>query len=188
MTAPSPPPPPTPSQTVGPFFHDALFRGAPGALATDPEVGAATIVLEGRVMDAHGEGIADAMVELWRPDPDRDDETGAGLGWARSATDETGVYRLTTSAPAALPHPGGGRQAPHVVLLVFARGLLDQLATRAYPVGGGDGAPEDPVLAAVPEARRATLLAPRDGEVDGHPRHRFDIRLQGAGETVFFRI
>lgn len=187
MSSPAAPSLPTPSQTIGPYFHDALVRGDLGPMAADPETGAATIVIEGRVLDAHGEGIRDAMVELWRPDVDRTDDDAAGLGWARSGTDTTGAYRLTTLAPAPLPHPGGGGQEPHVVLLVFARGLLDQLLTRAYPVDGGRE-PTDPVLVRVPPSRRATLLAPRDGEVDGDPRYRFDIRLQGAAETVFFRV
>lgn len=185
MTSARVPSPPTPSQTIGPFFHDALIHGE---LAADPYTGPAAIVLEGRVLDANGVGVADAMVELWRPDRSRRDADGGGAGWARSGTDRTGAYRLTTAAPEPLPHPGGGQQAPHVVLLVFARGLLDHLVTRAYPVDDQDAPPADPVLAAVPAARRHTLLAPRDGEADGAPRHRFDIRLQGAGETVFFWV
>ena len=178
---------PTPSQTIGPFFHDALVREDMPSPDVDPEDSAATIVLEGRVLDAQGVGVDDALVELWRPDPARTDPAGDGLGWARSRTDREGRYRLTTGRPRPLPHPGGGEQAPHVVLLVFARGLLDQLLTRAYPVDGDD-VPRDPVLERVPDGRRTTLLARRDGDVDGRARYRFDLRLQGDGETVFFEV
>lgn len=176
----------TPSQTIGPFFHDALFRGEADPLATDPSAGE-PIVLEGRVLDADGNGVDDAMVELWRPDHRRPDVAGDGHGWARSRTDGDGAYRLRTVRPAPLPHPRGAPQSPHVVLVVFARGLLDQLLTRAYPVDD-DSSPDDPVLRRVPEARRGTLLARRDGDADGAPRYRFDIRLQGPDETVFFEV
>jgi protocatechuate 3,4-dioxygenase alpha subunit len=178
---------PTPSQTVGPFFHDALVREDAPSVETDPDPTGPTIVLEGRVLDAEGAGVDDALVELWRADPARADPAGEGLGWARSRTDRGGHYRLTTSPPKPLPHPGGTAQAPHVVLLVFARGLLDQLLTRAYPVDG-DAVPRDPVLDRVPDRRRTTLLARRDGDLDGRPRYRFDVRLQGDGETVFFEV
>lgn len=189
MRSPLAPSPPTPSQTIGPFFHDALIPGEGRGLAIDPAAGDSAIVLEGQVLDAAGVGVADAMVELWHPHAQLADGPADGAGWARSGTDGTGTYRLTTAAPTSLPHSEGVRQAPHVVLLVFARGLLDQLLTRAYPVGPAVAEPpDDPVLAGVPTTRRVTLLAPRDGEVDGHPRHRFDIRLQGPGETVFFRV
>lgn len=177
----------TPSQTIGPFFHDALVSGDADALATDPEAGDEPILLEGRVLDAEGNGVADAMIELWRPAANRSDAAGGGHGWARSRTDGEGTYRLRTIRPVPLPHPTGPAQSPHVVLLVFARGLLDQLLTRAYPVDD-DRSPDDPVLRRVPEARRRTLLARRDGDADGAPRYRFDIRLQGPAETVFFEV
>lgn len=178
---------PTPSQTVGPFFHDALVRDGMPSMDTDPDATGQTIVLEGRVLDASGVGVDDALVELWRADPARTDPAGEGRGWARSRTDEDGHYRLSTILPTPLPHPNGTEQAPHVVVLVFARGLLDQLLTRAYPVDS-DAAPRDPVLDQVPERRRATLLARRDGDLEGQPRYRFDLRLQGDGETVFFEV
>lgn len=177
----------TPAQTVGPFFHDGLLRGRDLAVAVAPGDDA-PVVLTGRVLDGAGAPVDDAMVELWRADPDGGADPH---GWARSATDADGRYRLVTSAPTSLPHPTGGEQAPHVVLLVFARGLLDQLQTRAYLVQetGDDPPLDDPVLAQVPPERRATLLARRDGtDEDGRPVHRFDIRLQGTDETVFLAV
>lgn len=180
------PRPATPSQTIGPFFHDALVR-ADTALSVDPDAGTDAIVFEGRVLDAHGVGVDDALIELWRPSTDRANESSEGHGWARSRTDAGGAYRLTTRPPAALPHPSGMAQAPHVLILVFARGLLDQLLTRAYPLEEGAEV-VDPVLEQIPAARRATLLARRDGSVDGHVRYRFDVRLQGPDETVFLEV
>ena len=69
--------------------------------------------------------------------------------------------------------------ADHLAVSVFARGLLHRVVTRIYLAADHD----DPVLARVPAGRRDTLLAERTD--DGY---RFDIRLQGPGETVFFDV
>lgn len=176
----------TPSQTLGPFFADALVDPGLARATACPGVEAEPMHLEGRIVDAGGSGVDDALVELWRADPDHDDVAGDGHGWARSATDAEGRYRFWLPRPRPLPHPSAREQAPHVVLLVLARGILDVLLTRAYPVEEPT-VPDDPVLRRVPAERRGTLLAVRDGEVDGVPRYRFDVRLQGPGETVFFQ-
>ena len=66
---------------------------------------------------------------------------------------------------------------------VLARGLLKRLATRIYFDDEAEANAADPVLAAVDADRRDTLIARRDGEA-----YRFDVRLQGDGETVFFDV
>jgi protocatechuate 3,4-dioxygenase alpha subunit len=74
-------------------------------------------------------------------------------------------------------------QAPHVAVSVFARGLLKRLATRLYFPDEGEANASDPVLGLLSDEERATLIAiPDDGFV------RFDIRLQGAGQTTFFAV
>jgi protocatechuate 3,4-dioxygenase alpha subunit len=183
-------PPTTPSQTIGPFFH---FLFEPGVERTVPDDHPGAITIEGRVLDGHGEPVPDALLEIWQADaegryPHPDDPRGdecdpAFTGYARSATDKDGRYRFVTVVPGPVPAPDGGEQAPHLAVSVFARGLLNRLATRIYlPVAGADLS-ADPVLAGVDEDRRATLIATADGD-----RFVFDVRLQGDGETVFFDV
>jgi protocatechuate 3,4-dioxygenase alpha subunit len=186
--------PVTPSQTVGPFFVDALSwpedryavpAGTPGALW-----------LRGAVLDGAGEPVPDALVETWQADPDGrfdhpDDPRGpvpppvpGFRGFGRCATDAAGRYTIHTVKPGPLPGPQGTVQAPHLDVSVFARGLLVRLVTRIYFADEPAANAADPVLAALPDDRdRATLLA--EPTADGY---RFDIRLQGEHETVFFAV
>ncbi|CAM5479098.1 protocatechuate 3,4-dioxygenase subunit alpha [Leifsonia shinshuensis] len=168
----------TPSQTVGPFFGYALPYDSGPEVAPPWREGA--IRLHGTVLDGDGAPVPDAVLELWGADEDgtpiarqgslqRDGYTVTGFG--RAAVDRAGHYSFTTVRPGA-PAPG---RAPYLLVTVFARGLLHHLFTRAYLEDG------DPFLASVPEERRSTLIATPDG--DGS--YRFDIRLQGEGETVF---
>lgn len=129
----------------------------------DPEA----VRLGGRLLDGEGAPVADGLIEVWCPEP---------AGFARCLTDDHGAWA------AIVPRPrSAGGQAPHLALAVFGRGLLRHLVTRAYLPG--DQAPNDNVLERVPADRRATLLAERTN--DGY---RFDIRLQGPRETVFFDV
>ena len=185
----------TPSQTIGPFFHDALMSPArdrldPGGVAGQP------IVVHGEVRDGTGAPVGDAMLEIWQADgggryrhpadPRAGQVPEGFLGFGRVATDrEHGRYRATTVMPGQVPGAGGQPQAPHLNVLVFARGLLHHLHTRIYFPGALEGG-LDAALAGVPEPRRATLVARAEEPVDGVPHFRFDIRLQGDGETVFF--
>lgn len=114
--------------------------------------------IAGRVLDGVGEPIVDALVEAWHDDPP---------AFARCPTDDDGRWHIVVPP------------APHYAIHVLARGLLRHLTTRVYLEAPAD----DPVLATVPEDRRDTLLAERTG--DGY---RFDIRLQGERETVFFDV
>ncbi|WP_308466909.1 protocatechuate 3,4-dioxygenase subunit alpha [Rathayibacter soli] len=173
----------TPSQTVGPFFGNALpYHGGPELV---PARLAQAIRLHGSVYDGEGTPVPDALIELWQADGagrisheqgslDRDGYTFTGFG--RAATNLAGHYLFTTVKPGAV-----GAAAPYVLVTVFARGLLHHLFTRAYFPEDAQAQATDAVLAAVPAERRATLVAIADGERS----YRFDIRLQGDGETVF---
>lgn len=170
----------TPSQTVGPFFGYALpYDGGDRLL---PPHAPGTIRLHGTVFDGAGEVVPDAVVEIWQADAAgsvvsergslyRDGYTFTGFG--RAAVDGWGHYSFTTVKPG----PMRAGSSPYVMVTIFARGLLHHLFTRAY---FGDDAP-DPLLQELGE-RAATLVAQPDGEAS----YRFDIRLQGAEETVFF--
>jgi protocatechuate 3,4-dioxygenase, alpha subunit len=180
----------TPSQTVGPFFSHALPwpdgpyvvpAGTPGA-----------VWLRGTVLDGAGEPVPDALVETWQADPagrfDHPDDPRGGpaegfRGFGRCPTDAAGRWAVLTLKPGPVPAPDGRPQAPHVAVSVFARGLLDRLVTRVYFADEPDANAADPVLAALPAPARATLLAKPTG--DGY---RFDVRLRGERETVFFDV
>ena len=182
----------TPSQTVGPFFEDSLLKDPVNVIATENTRGE-RIRIEGRVLDGDGAGVPDGMVEVWQADAegryrhpaDRQEEQVEEdfTGFGRSGTDDDGAFWFETIKPGAVPSPSGGRQAPHLNLCVFARGLLDHLVTRMYFEDESNAT--DEVLRSVAEHRRSTLVATR-ASVDGSTLYRFDIVLQGEGETVFF--
>ena len=193
MTAPSL----TPAQTVGPFFHPCLLReDAPGNVLVRPQTAGGRIRIEGRVLDGDGGPVADALIEIWQANSHgryrHPRDRGAApldpafTGFGRCGTDETGRYWFETVKPGPVPFDGDRLQAPHICVTVFARGLLNHLVTRLYFADEPANA-ADPVLHQAPEERRATLLAQR-AEAHGAAVYRFDIILQGAGETVFFNV
>ncbi|HZO25382.1 MAG TPA: protocatechuate 3,4-dioxygenase subunit alpha [Chloroflexota bacterium] len=185
----------TPSQTVGPFFAPALLRDVKNVLTTDSTEGE-RIRIEGKVFDGIGNVVPDALIEIWqanshgkfnhprdRRDLPLDPEFG---GYGRSGTDDDGVYWFETIKPGAVPFEGDQLQAPHISVIVHARGMLNHAQTRLYfEDEAANGA--DPVLALVPADRRSTLIARRE-QADGGVTYRLDIVLQGRGETVFFNI
>jgi protocatechuate 3,4-dioxygenase, alpha subunit len=186
----------TPSQTVGPFL--ALGLPWPDGPFVVPDGTPGALTITGRVLDGAGDPVPDALVETWQADCDSgfdhpDDPRGAAppstpgfRGFGRSATDQDGGYRIVTVKPGPLPCPAGGTEAPHLDVSVFARGLLDRVVTRIYFSDEAEANAADPVLSAIAEPeRRETLLAAPAGE---HGEFRFDIRLRGDGETVFFDV
>lgn len=187
----------TPSQTVGPFFSIGLSGEGENVLVSDGVVGD-RIRLVGTVLDGDGQPVGDALIELWQanslgryrhPDDTRDeivlDEAFTGFG--RAATEfETGEYWFETIKPGRVPDPEGELQAPHLNLIVQARGMLNPLFTRVYFPDEEEANRSDLVLAMVPKDRRHTLVAVREG--DEPAVYRFDIRLQGEGETVFLDV
>ena len=182
----------TPSQTVGPFFAILVPEQDRLTLVTGETPGQ-RIVVEGAIRDGAGRPVPDALIEIWQadaagrcnhpedaravaPDPTFD-------GFGRVHTDAGGRFSIETIKPGPVPGPRGRPQAPHLVVGLFARGLLTRLVTRIY----FDDEPSnehDPVLARVAPDRRPTLIAARCGA----GRYRHAILLQGSGETVFFDV
>jgi protocatechuate 3,4-dioxygenase alpha subunit len=160
----------TPSQTVGPFLHlaladpalrDGVAPGTPGA-----------ITIGGTVVDGAGAPVPDAVVETWQ----------VGGPFTRCATDADGSWSVTTVRPPPVATLDGTPQAAHLAVSVFARGLLDRVVTRLYFDGDPANA-TDPALNAA--GGRADRLVARP---DGPRAWRYDIRLQGDDESVFFLI
>lgn len=194
--------PQTPSQTVGPFFAYGLTPAQYGypfaSLVTPSLVDERTegerIRVMGQVLDGEGRPIDDAMVEIWqanahgryrRPaDGDAKDNTidpsFTGFGRAGTGPDPEHRFIFDTIKPGA---PGDG-QAPHLSVILTMRGLLNHLYTRIYFEDETEANAADPVLAKVPDDRRATLIAHRSSP--SQAVYRFDIRMQGPKETVFF--
>jgi len=174
---------PTPGQTVGPFFGYALPYDGSGDLVAPGRPDA--VRLRGTVRDGEGVPVPDALLELWQPDSEgrvvqepgslrRDGFTFTG--WGRAATDDTGTYTFSTLRPG----PTDPGRAPFFALTVFARGLLNRLFTRAYLPHDEKALAADPLLSSLADPDRSTLVA-----VEETGGYRFDIRLQGDGETVF---
>jgi protocatechuate 3,4-dioxygenase alpha subunit len=182
----------TPSQTVGPYFaiglpydgqEHAVDPGTPGAF-----------VISGTIYDGAGDPIPDHVIEIWQADPTGafadalgygGPSTSAGFrGFARHAEEDgTGDFAFTTVKPGRVPGPNNSVQAPHIAVTVMARGMLNRVVTRIYFADEPAANAEDVILQSVPAARRGTLLAQPIER-----GYRFDIRLQGPGETVFFDV
>lgn len=170
-------PVPTPSQTIGPFFHDALLATELSRLVPLEYPGA--IKITGVVYDGSGEPVTDAMVEIQDPNPTKDSS-----GFGRSDTTNGGEFSFIMLKPGPVAGLDGDTQAPHLLVSVFARGLLKRLVTRVYFPDERAANAADPVLSSIEDAKlRETLVA---RAVEGG--FRFDIRLQGAGQTAFFEI
>ena len=192
----------TPSQTVGPFFKYGLTPNGQYAwndaftnnLVT-PDTSGERIRVEGRVFDGDGALVPDCMLEIWQADAQgrfSDPQDSRALpnssfkGFGRCGTDTNGDYAFDTIKPGQVADPDGKPQAPHLLLAIFARGMLLHLYTRIYFDGEAANA-ADPVLALVPADRRATLIAVRKPG-SGNAVYRFDVHLQGDNETAFFDI
>jgi protocatechuate 3,4-dioxygenase alpha subunit len=182
----------TSSQTVGPFFKigfDWLNRND----LTGPGVTGERVTLSGVVLDGDSKPVPDALLEIWQanshgkyahPEDTQEKPLEPGFkGYGRIPTDDQGRFRITTIKPGQVPGPDGKPQAPHIVVSVFARGLLRRLVTRIYfpdePANAGDFA-----LNQVEPARRGTLIAKKSGGQAGALE--WNVILQGAEETVFF--
>jgi protocatechuate 3,4-dioxygenase alpha subunit len=192
----------TPSQTVGPFFAYGLTPNGKyawnDAFSTNLVTADATgerIRIEGHVYDGDGKPIPDSLIEIWQADAQgryanpadkRALPNASFKGFGRCGADDDGGYGFDTIKPGTVPGPGGKAQAPHILLTIFARGMLRQSYTRIYFEDEAGNA-DDPILALVPGDRRGTLIAKRSMR-NGKPVYTFDIRMQGDLETVFFEI
>ena len=184
---------PTASQTVGPFFSIGLCRHNPNNLIPETVSAKQTIKIHGRIFDGDGSPVPDAILEVWSADPlgnfsqpgDRNacNQQGVPAGFARIPVDEKGDFTIEVVKPASIPDAAGATHAPHLVILLFMRGLLKHLVTRVY-FPREDLNERDPVLNLVPAERRATLIAEPAGPTATDLR--WNIHLQGEAETVFF--
>ena len=198
----------TPSQTGGPYVHIGLLpqqanievfeNNFNNQLVKENTLGE-RIRLEGQVFDGLGLPLRDVLIEIWQADangvyPSAADIQGKQadpnfLGWGRTGADfETGFWSFNTIKPGAVPGRKGTTQAPHIALIIFARGINIGLNTRVYFEDEAEANAQDPVLKGIEWApRRQTLIAKRE-ERDGEVVYRFDIRVQGEDETVFLDI
>lgn len=191
----------TASQTIGPYFSYGLTpeafgrAGIAGNVLANEKTTGVRLRIEGRVFDGTGQAVDDALIEVWQANAagrhnhalDSRHEVPLDDGFAgfgRCATDAQGRFWFDTIKPGAVPGRGNTLQAPHLNVIVMARGMLDHAFTRFYFSDEADANANDPVLESVEATRRATLIAVRDPGVDA--LYRLDIRLQGDGETVFF--
>jgi protocatechuate 3,4-dioxygenase alpha subunit len=191
----------TPSQTVGPFFAYGLTPTGQyewnDAFTNDlvtPDATGERIRIEGRVFDGDRNPVPDCMLEIWQADAQgrfADPKDNRALpnskfrGFGRCGTGANGEYAFNTVKPGPVPDPDGKPQAPHILVAIFARGMILHNYTRIYLDDEAANA-ADPVLALVPTERRATLIAKR--VPGGNSIYHFDIHLQGDDETVFFDI
>lgn len=196
----------TPSQTAGPYVHIGLAPGAAGFDIYERELGqdiagpnalGERIRIEGVVIDGIGSPIKDVLLEAWQANaagqyahPEGGGPVEDGFrGWGRVITDfASGEWAFDTVKPGPVPGRNGTMQAPHINLWIVARGINIGLTTRLYFDDEEAANAADPVLNLIEwERRRPTLIA-RRRDVDGKPVYRFDIRIQGEDETVFFDI
>jgi protocatechuate 3,4-dioxygenase alpha subunit len=182
----------TTSQTVGPFFSIGMCRSIRESLAAI-DVSGERVNIEGHVLDGDGKPVPDAILEIWQansygkyahPEDDQDKPLEPNFtGYGRIPTNDEGKFRFSTIKPGRVPDPQGELQAPHIVVSVFARGLLRRLVTRIY-------FPDDPAndtdfaLKLVEPSRRRTLIAKK--RADGIGGLEWNVILQGAHETVFY--
>jgi protocatechuate 3,4-dioxygenase, alpha subunit len=176
----------TASQTVGPFFHNALIRGGENIMVRD-ETRGTRIWLRGQVLDGDGQVVPDAMLEIWQADssgrfnhesdPEHAQADPHFSGFGRSPTDANGAYWFRTIKP------GTRDGTPHINVRLFMRGLLIHLVTRIYFADEVN----DAALNFLEPGRRPTLIATREDRTDGLT-YCFDIHLQGQLETVFFDV
>ena len=185
----------TPSQTIGPFYWGTIVKAYRADLAP-PGVAGERIELALTLHDANGAIVPDGLFEIWQanshgrynhPLDQRDLPLDpAFTGFGRAGSDDEGRYWFETIKPGPVPYVDDRMQAPHLSVTVMSRGMLNHAITRLY-FADDPANDADPVLELVPVNRRQTLLAQRD-DLNGGAVYRFDIVLQGRGETVFFNV
>jgi protocatechuate 3,4-dioxygenase alpha subunit len=191
----------TPSQTAGPYVHIGLALAAAGIEPREheiwnqmakPEAPGEHILLLGNVYDGNGHLVRDSFLELWQADDqghyhiDFDQDQPFNSFGRTATTFDAGEWTVQTIKPGVVNNAAGVPMAPHINISLFARGVNIHLHTRLYFSDEAEANGKDPVLNLIEQpARRETLIATRC-EVDGKLAYRFDMRIQGEGETVFF--
>ena len=194
----------SPSQTAGPYVHIGCVPQFTGIETMGADLGAnmkrgpvkgEEIQIRGRVLDGDGEPVLDAVVEIWQADADglfnsaNETRGKADLnfsGWGRSPINpDSGEYAFDTVKPGKVPWSDGRIQAPHISLWIVARGINIGLQTRLYFADEVDANSVDPILCSIEDQNRISTMIAAD---NGDAVYRFDIRLQGDRETVFFDI
>ena len=183
--------PATTSQTVGPFFEigfSPLYRSK----LVGPKTPGEHITIQGRLLDGQGHPVPDAVLEIWQADAegnysstdfDKELPQSTFWGFGRIPTDAQGSFRFSTIKPGSVPGPDGTKQAPHILVSLFMRGLLIRLVTRIYFLGD-PGNEKDFALQLIEPNRRSTLMAvPANGDSS---LLEWNVSLQGEQETVFF--
>lgn len=158
----------TPAQTEGPFYPDKLPLDTDNDLLIindnlTPGVGEITH-LTGRILDARGNPVKNAVVEIWQCDgkgvylhtadsaKKKPDTNFQGFG--RFVTSSSGEYYFRTIKP--VPYPG---RTPHIHFKI-KKGRKDLLTTQCY-VEGEPGNERDGIYRSVrdPKARAAITVA-----------------------------
>lgn len=193
--------PETPSQTAGPYVHIGLAVAAAGNPVREleiwnelakPEAQGEHILLIGQVFDGMGHLVRDSFLEFWQADhagvyhTEFDPERSFNSFGRTATTFDEGEWSVKTLKPGQVKNRAGVMMAPHVNLILFARGINIHLHTRIYFDDEAEANAKDPVLMGIEWAQRRDTLVASRCEVDGKSAYRFDVRLQGEGETVFF--
>lgn len=192
--------PETPSQTAGPYVHIGLALEAAGNPAREqeiwnemarPDAPGEHILLLGHVYDGNGHLIRDSFLELWQADAQGHYDRGYDLSKAfnsfgRTATTDEGEWLVKTVKPGVVLNAAGVPMAPHINVSLFARGINIHLHTRLYFDDEAPSNAVDPVLNLIEQPQRRQTLIAKRCTVDGELAYRFDIRVQGVDETVFF--
>jgi protocatechuate 3,4-dioxygenase alpha subunit len=156
-----------------------------------PDAPGEHILLLGHVYDGNGHLIRDSFLELWQADADGHydcdyDLSKAFNSFGRTATTDEGEWLVKTIKPGVVRNAAGVPMAPHVNVSLFARGINIQLQTRLYFDDEAQNNAVDPVLNLIEQPQRRQTLIAKRCTVDGKLAYRFDIRVQGIDETVFF--
>lgn len=181
----------SPSQTIGPFFHNALIQMTDDQnVLVNEKTAGQKIIITGLVLDGDGEPVTDSMVEVWQADangyfnhpadPNQAKADPEFMGHGRSQAVDAGRFSFTTVKPGVI----AGEVTPYINLRVFARGMLIHAISRIY-FSDESANENDAVLNRVPAERRHTLVAKLD-PAEAIPTYRFDLNMQGDNETVFF--
>ncbi|MDP9663525.1 MULTISPECIES: protocatechuate 3,4-dioxygenase subunit alpha [Pseudomonas] len=193
--------PETPSQTAGPYVHIGLALEAAGVAPrpqeiwnqlAKPDAPGEHILLFGHVYDGNGHLVRDSFLEIWQANHEGVYDTRFDLeksfnSFGRTATTfDAGEWTLQTVKPGVVKNAAGVPMAPHINVLLFARGINIHLHTRIYFDDEVQANQDDPVLNLIEQPQRRQTLIAKRCEVNGNLAYRFDMRIQGEGETVFF--